>query len=259
MVDSCLECDQCKADDEQFCRDGMTATYGGEDRHNGDIQQGGYSKHIVVREEFVLSVSDKLDLSKAGPILCAGITTYSPLKEHNVGKGSRVGIAGLGGLGHMALKLAKAMGADVTVITHSPDKKDEAKEYGADKVIISSEDDAMEKAAGSLDLIINTVPVKHDINPYMPLLDVKGTMVMVGQVGPVEEPNIAPMIMGRRSVQGSLIGGIKDTQEVLDFCAKHDIHPKCEMVEMDDINDVFSRLKEGSVAHRIVIDMESFK
>ncbi|WMS87800.1 NAD(P)-dependent alcohol dehydrogenase [Pleionea litopenaei] len=258
MVDSCQSCDQCDAGEEQFCRKGMTPTYNGKDRHTGELTYGGYAKHIVVREEFVLRVPDALDITRAAPILCAGITTYSPLKEFNVTKGSRVGVVGLGGLGHMAVKLAKALGATVTVITHSASKIDQAKTLGAQQTLLSSDQDAMQAASGSLDLIINTVPVKHDLNPYLPLLDVKGMMVMVGQIGPVEEPNIAPMIMGRRGIVGSLIGGIPQTQEVLDFCAKHDIHPECELIKMQDINDAFKRLANGEVSHRLVIDMQNF-
>lgn len=258
MVDSCQSCDQCDTGEEQFCRQGMTPTYNGKDRHTGELTYGGYAKHIVVREEFVLRVPDALDITRAAPILCAGITTYSPLKEFNVTKGSRVGVVGLGGLGHMAVKLAKALGATVTVITHSASKIDQAKTLGAQQTLLSSDQDAMQAASGSLDLIINTVPVKHDLNPYLPLLDVKGMMVMVGQIGPVEEPNIAPMIMGRRGIVGSLIGGIPQTQEVLDFCAKHDIHPECELIKMQDINDAFKRLANGEVSHRLVIDMQNF-
>ncbi|MDN7138986.1 NAD(P)-dependent alcohol dehydrogenase [Pseudidiomarina sp. 1ASP75-14] len=259
MVDSCQECDQCEHGDEQFCREGMTQTYNSPDRINGNITYGGYSKHIVVREEFVLSVSDQLDMKRAAPILCAGITTFAPLRDFEVEEGSRVGVIGLGGLGHMAVKLAKAMGAKVTVLTHSAGKVDTAREMGADDVVLSTDEETMENAANSLDLIINTVPVKHDLNPYMPLLDVGGTLVVVGQVGPVNELNTMPMVFGNRGVSGSLIGGIQRTQEVLDFCAEHDIHPKCEMIRMDQINDALKRLEKGEVAHRIVIDMSTLE
>lgn len=259
MVDSCQECDQCQQGEEQFCREGMTQTYNSPDRITGDITYGGYSKHIVVREEFVLSVPDSLDLSRAAPILCAGITTFSPLRNYNVGSNSRVGVAGFGGLGHMAVKLAKAMGATVTILTHSEGKVDAAKKLGADQVVVMSDKEAVEKAANSLDLIINTIPVKHDINPYFPLLDVKGTLVMVGQIGPIDEPNIMGMIFANRTVTGSLIGGIAQTQEVLDFCGEHNIHPECEMISMDQINDAFLRLQKGKVSHRLVIDMATLK
>ena len=259
MVDSCLECDQCKKDQEQYCRNGMTPTYGAPDKISGEITQGGYSKHIVVREEFVLDLPDDLDMSRAAPILCAGITTFSPLRTWGVKEGSRVGIVGLGGLGHMGLKLAKAMGATVTVITHSPGKVDTAKEYGADRVLVSTDEDAMAEAANSLDLIINTVPVKHDINPYIPLLDIDGTIAMVGQVGPVDEPNVAPLIFGRRRVAGSLIGGIAETQEVLDFCAKHQIYPEYKMIRMDEVNDAFAELAGSGMDRRYIIDMATLK
>lgn len=259
MVDSCQECDQCQHGEEQFCREGNTQTYNSPDRLSGEMTYGGYSKHIVAREEFVLSVPKALELSRAAPILCAGITTFSPLRNYHVGPNSRVGVVGLGGLGHMAVKLAKAMGATVTVLTHSKDKLATANKLGADNVLLSSDEEAMTNAANTLDIIINTVPVKHDINPYLPLLDIKGTLVMVGQVGPVDEPNIMPMILGNRSVAGSVIGGIAQTQEVLDFCAEHHIHPECEMIRMDQINDAFARLEKGEVPHRLVIDMATLE
>lgn len=258
MVDSCQECDQCHNHEEQFCRHGMTGTYGAPDRQTGDITQGGYSKHIVVREEFVLSIPDNMDISKAAPILCAGITTFSPLRTWNVTKGTRVGVIGLGGLGHMAVKLAVAMGAEVTAISRSKNKEKEAVEMGAKGILASSDADAMAAAANSFDVIIDTVPVKHDVTMYAPLLDVDGTIVIVGQVGPLNEPMTVPLIMGRRRIAGSLIGGIKETQEVLDFCAEHDVYPDCEMIKMEDINSAFERLEQGDLAHRFVIDMSSF-
>ncbi|BES73157.1 NAD(P)-dependent alcohol dehydrogenase [Marinobacter nanhaiticus D15-8W] len=257
MVDSCQECDQCHHHEEQYCRHGMTPTYGAPDRIDGETTQGGYSKHIVVREEFVLRVPEALDLSKAAPILCAGITTFSPLRTWNVGKGSRVGVIGLGGLGHMAVKLAVAMGADVTVLSRSSKKEEEAKAIGAQGILASTDEDAMAKAASSLDLIIDTVPVKHDVTVYAPLLDVNGTLVIVGQVGPMNEFISAPLIMGRRRVAGSLIGGIKETQEVLDFCAEHNIHPICETIRPDQINDAFAVMAKGDIAHRYVMDMSA--
>lgn len=255
MVDSCQECDQCHNHEEQFCRNGMTPTYGAPDRISGEITQGGYSKHIVVREEFVLSVPEKLDLSKAAPILCAGITTYSPLRNWNVGKGSRVGVIGLGGLGHMAVKLAVAMGAEVRVISRSKNKEEQAKDIGAKGILPSTDEEAMEQAASSFDLIIDTVPVKHDVNIYTPLLDVNGSLVIVGQVGPMEGFITWPLISGRRRVAGSLIGGIKETQEVLDFCAEHNIHPECKMIRPDEVNGAFAHLEKGDVAYRFVMDM----
>ncbi len=255
MVDSCHDCDQCHNHEEQYCRNGLTPTYGAPDRIDGTTTQGGYSKHIIVREEFVLSVSDKLDLSKTAPILCAGITTYSPLRTWNVGKGSRVGVIGLGGLGHMAVKLAVAMGAEVTVISRSTSKENAAKAIGATGILASTDEKAMEQAIASFDFILDTVPVKHDVTPYLPLLDVDGSLVIVGQIGPLEEPMTMPLVFGRRRVAGSLIGGIKETQEVLDFCAEHNVHPECKMIRPDEINDAFAHLEKGDIAYRFVMDM----
>ncbi len=255
MVDSCQDCDQCHNHEEQFCRNGMTATYGSPDRVTGETTQGGYSKHIIAREEFVLSVPDKLDISRTAPILCAGITTYSPLRTWKVGEGSRVGVIGLGGLGHMAVKLAVAMGAEVTVISRSTSKEEKARAIGARGILASTDADSMTAAASSFDLIIDTVPVEHDLNIYTPLLDIDGSLVIVGQVGTVGEPFTGPLIMGRRRVAGSLIGGIKETQEVLDFCAEHGIHPECKMITPAEVNDAFEHLRKGDVAHRFVMDM----
>ena len=257
MVDSCQACDQCGHGEEQYCRHGMTATYGAPDRVDGTITQGGYAKHIVVREEFVLRVPDALDMSRAAPILCAGITTFSPLRTWNVGKGSRVGVIGLGGLGHMAVKLAVAMGAEVTVLSRSDRKAEEAQTLGASGVLVSTDKAAMRAAAASLDLILDTVPVRHDLKPYLPLLDVDGTLVIVGQVGDMDDFASAPMIFGRRRVAGSLIGGIQETQEVLDFCAEHDIHPICEIIRPDQVNDAYKVMEKGDIAHRYVMDMSS--
>jgi len=257
LVDSCRECDQCAQGHEQYCREGIGATYGSPDRITGEINQGGYSKHIVVREEFVLRMPEGLDLAKAAPILCAGITTYSPLRTWNVRAGSRVGVIGLGGLGHMAVKLAHAMGAHVTVLSRTPDKKEDTEALGADALLISSDEEAMEQASDSFDLIIDTVPVKHDVNPYTPLLDIDGTLVMVGQVGPIMAPTTVPMIFGRRRIAGSLIGGIPETQELLDFCAEKNVLPDCEMIRMDQINEAFERMERSDVRYRFVIDMAS--
>lgn len=257
MVDSCQDCDQCHNHEEQYCRHGMTPTYGAPDRISGEITQGGYSKHIVVREEFVLRVPETMDLSRTAPILCAGITTYSPLRSWGVKEGSRVGVIGLGGLGHMAVKLAVAMGADVTVISRSNEKEADAKKIGAKGILVSKDEDAMKKAASSFDFIIDTVPVKHDVTLYTPLLDINGSLVIVGQVGPMEGFMSWPLISGRRRVAGSLIGGIKETQEVLDFCAKHDIYPECKMIKPSEVNDAFSHLKKGDVAYRFVMDMSA--
>ena len=257
MVDSCQQCDQCHQGEEQYCREGMTGTYGSPDRVSGEVTQGGYSKHIVVREEFVLRIPQALDMSRAAPILCAGITTFSPLKTWNIGAGSRVGVIGLGGLGHMAVKLAVAMGAEVTVMSRSDKKQQEALELGAKGILVSSDKEAMKAAKASFDLILDTVPVKHDVSPYAPLLDVDGTLVIVGQLGAMDEFVAGPLVMGRRRVAGSLIGGVKETQEVLDFCAEHDIHPVCEIIRPDQVNDAYAVMSKGDIAHRYVMDMSS--
>jgi uncharacterized zinc-type alcohol dehydrogenase-like protein len=259
MVDSCQHCDQCHKGEEQLCREGLTLTYSGRDRLTGDITYGGYSKHLVVRQEFVLRVPDGLDLARAAPLLCAGITTYSPLRTWNVGPGSRVAVIGLGGLGHMAVKLASGLGAHVTVLSRTGDKKADALALGAERLLVSTNQDAMEKAASSFDLIIDTVPVKHDITPYMPLLDIDGTLVIVGQLGQLDEPSTVPLLLGRRRVAGSPIGGIAETQEMLDFCARKNILPECEMIRMDQINDAFKRMERADVRYRFVIDMASLK
>jgi len=257
MVDSCQHCDQCRKGEEQLCREGNTGTYGGFDRFTKEYTLGGYSKHLVVREEFALRVPDGLDLARAAPLLCAGITTYSPLRTWNVGPGSRVAVIGLGGLGHMAVKLASAMGAHVTVLSRTQDKAADAHALGADALLVSTAADAMEKAAGSFDLIIDTVPVKHDLNPYLPLLDVDGTLVIVGQIGPVVEPSTVPLVLGRRRIAGSPIGGIRETQEMLDFCARKNVLPDVEMIRMDEINHAFERMEKSDVRYRFVIDMAS--
>ncbi|MFM2480263.1 NAD(P)-dependent alcohol dehydrogenase [Celerinatantimonas sp. YJH-8] len=255
MVDSCQECDQCKKGNEQFCREGNTMTYSSPDRIDGAITQGGYSKHIVVREDFVCTLSDKLDLSRTAPILCAGITTWSPLRHWNIGPSSRVAVIGMGGLGHMAVKLASALGASVTQISRSLKKKAVAMEIGADAFLVSTDADAMKAAYNGFDLIIDTIPVKHDLDVYVPLLDIDGTLVIVGAVGPWGEVDGAPLLLGRRSVAGSPIGGIRETQEVLDFCARKNILPECKIIRPDEINDAFVTLEKADIPYRFVMDM----
>jgi len=203
----------------------------------------------------VLHVPDGLDIAKVGPLVCAGITTYSPLRHWGTGPGSRVGVIGLGGLGHMAVKFAVALGATVTVLSRTSDKAEDALNLGADGLLVSGDDAAMAAAANSFDLIIDTVPVKHDLNPYLPLLDIDGTLVIVGQVGPVPEPSTIPLVFGRRSIAGSLIGGIAETQEMLDFCGRKNILPEVEMIRMDEINTAFERMDRADVRYRFVIDM----
>jgi alcohol dehydrogenase (NADP+) len=257
MVDSCQHCDQCRRGEEQLCREGNTMTYGGLDRITQEMTQGGYSKQVVVRQEFVLRVPEGLDLSRAAPLLCAGITTYSPLRTWNVGPGSRVGVIGLGGLGHMAVKLAVGLGARVTVMSRTPDKRADALALGADQLLVSTDPDAMMQAANGFDLIIDTVPNKHDLTPYLPLLDVDGTLVIVGQIGPLDEMSSVPLLLGRRRVAGSPIGGIRETQELLDFCARKNILPETETIRMDEINEAFERMERSNVRYRFVVDMAS--
>jgi uncharacterized zinc-type alcohol dehydrogenase-like protein len=257
IVDSCGKCDQCLKREEQLCREGVTQTYNGRDRITGEPTYGGYSKHIVVREEFVLAVPEGLDISRAAPLLCAGITTYSPLRTWNVGPGSRVGVIGLGGLGHMAVKLAVGLGADVTVISRTDAKNADALALGADHVLVSGDKAAMAAAANAFDLIIDTVPVRHDLSPYLPLLDIDATLVIVGQLGLVDEYSSLPLLTGRRRISGSPIGGIAETQEMLNFCARMDILPDCEMIAIQDINAAFERMERADVRYRFVIDMAS--
>ena len=257
IVDSCMQCDQCRRNEEQMCYKGVTITYNGQDRVTGDITYGGYSDHIVVREEFVLRVPNGLDLSRVGPLLCAGITTYSPLRTWNVGPGSRVGVIGLGGLGHLAVKFASALGAHTTVLTRSEGKIETAHELGADKVLLSTSDEQMAASAFAFDVIIDTIPYEHDLSPYLNLLDVDGTLVIAGSLVDTPKFNNLPLIMGRRRIAGTPSGGIRQTQEMLDFCARKNILPECEMVSIHDLEKTFERLERGDVRYRFVIDMAS--
>lgn len=256
MVDSCRSCTNCSQGLEQYCENVATFTYNSTDRHDGMPTYGGYSDRIVVSEDFVLSVPDGLDLAAVAPVLCAGITTWSPLRHWKVGKGSRVAVVGLGGLGHMALKLAKALGAEVTLISRSPGKADDARRLGASEVVFSTDEEQMEAVKGSFDLIIDTVPNMHELNPYIPLLSTSGTLVLVGFLGDLDEMlNTRPMIMGRKSIAGSLIGGIPETQELLDFCGEHGITSDIELIRMDEINEAYERMLKSDVKYRFVIDM----
>ncbi len=258
MVDSCGECPSCKQNLEQYCVPGFTGTYNGKDKHLGGRTFGGYAEKVVVNERFVLKVPANLDLAATAPLLCAGITTWSPLRHWNVGKDSHVAVTGLGGLGHMAIKLAKALGANVTLFSRSPEKEKDALELGADQVIISTDAEKMASVKGKFDLIIDTVPYIHDINPYIPTLNINGTLVLVGYLGGLEPVlNSVPMIMGRKSVAGSLIGGIAETQEMLDFCGKHNIVSEIELINMQDINEAYERMIKSDVRYRFVIDMTS--
>ncbi|MFT6417347.1 MAG: putative zinc-type alcohol dehydrogenase-like protein [Psychroserpens sp.] len=259
LVDSCKTCDSCKADLEQYCPE-WVGTYGGYDKHLDTTTHGGYSETIVVDQEFVLRVPENLDQAGIAPVLCAGITTWSPLRHWKVGKGSKVAVVGLGGLGHMAIKLAHALGAHVTLFSRSTGKIEDAKVLGADEVIISTDEAQMEKAIGSFDLIIDTVPYAHDLNAYVGTLSVNGTLVVVGYLGPLDPMLVTvPLIMGRKSVAGSLIGGIAETQELLDFCGKHNITSDVEVINIQDINNAYERMLKSDVKYRFVIDMKSLK
>jgi uncharacterized zinc-type alcohol dehydrogenase-like protein len=260
LVDSCRHCKACGKGWEQYCENGTTYTYNGTDPVDGSRTQGGYCEKVVVAEKFVLKVPEALDLAGAAPLLCAGITTWSPLRHWMVGPGSRVAIVGLGGLGHMGLKLAKAMGAEVTLFSRSPGKEADARRLGADQIVISTDPAQMASVAGRFDLIIDTVPYKHDVNPYVPTLATNGTLVMVGYLGPLEPAfKTGPLVFNRKSLAGSLIGGIAETQEMLDFCGQHGIHSDVEVIRIQDINEAYERMLRADVKYRFVIDMASLK
>ena len=259
LVDSCHTCSACKDDLEQFCENGATFTYNSKDKHLGGHTFGGYSESIIVDQQFVLNVPENLDAKAAAPLLCAGITTYSPLAHWGVKKGDKVGVIGLGGLGHMGVKFAHAMGAHTVMITTSPSKSEDAKALGADEVLISKDEDQMKKHAGSFDFLLNTIPVGHDMNPYANLLKRDATMVIVGAVEPLDPLHGGSLIMGRKSIAGSLIGGIKETQEMLDFCGAHNVVSDIEMIDIQNINDAYDRLQKSDVKYRFVIDMKSLK
>lgn len=262
LVDSCRHCDSCNNGLEQYCNNGWTGTYGSPDKIGGTPHTetfGGYSSTITVVEHFVLRMPENLDPAAAAPLLCAGITTYSPLKYWKVGPGQKVGIIGLGGLGHMGVKLAHAMGAHVVMITTSPEKGADAKKLGAHEVLISKIEDAMAAAANSFDFLLNTIPVGHDTDPYMNLLKRDGTMVIVGAVESLQHVSGVPFIFRRRSMAGSLIGGLPETQEMLDFCGEHDITCDIETIAIKDINSAYDRTVKGDVKYRFVIDMATLE
>ena len=262
LVDSCGHCASCEEGLEQYCDNGWTGTYGSEDKIGGTPHShtfGGYSGKITVREHFVLRMPDNLDLAAAAPLLCAGITTYSPLRHWKVGPGMKVGVVGLGGLGHMGVKLAHAMGAHVVMVTTSPEKGDDAKKLGADEVLLSTDDDAMAAAMGSFDFLLNTIPVGHDTDPYMNLLKRDATMVIVGAVEPLAQVNGASFIFRRRAMAGSLIGGLPETQEMLDFCGEHNITCDIEKIDIKDVNQAYDRTVKGDVKYRFVIDMATLQ
>ena len=260
MVDSCQHCSACQQGLEQYCEEGPTLTFDNLDRHDQMRTFGGYSEKIIVREKFVLRIPEGLDLKGVGPLLCAGITSWSPLRYWRVREGTNVGVVGLGGLGHMMLKLAKALGANVTLFSRSPGKEQDAHLLGADNVVISTDTNQMAAVNNKFDLIIDTVPYAHDINPYMPSLAINGTLVIVGFLGNLEPTlNTVPLIMGRKSVAGSVIGGLAETQELLDFCSEHGITADVEVIKIQDVNKAYKRMLKSDVKYRFVIDMASLK
>jgi uncharacterized zinc-type alcohol dehydrogenase-like protein len=258
MVDSDGACPQCKAGLEQFCRN-MTLTFNAPDKHLGGVTYGGYSDSIVVCERFVLRVPSNLNLSGAAPLLCAGITTYSPMRRWGITKGKKVGVVGLGGLGHMGVKFAHVLGAYVVVFTTSPSKREDALRLGADEVVISKNNDEMQKHRGSLDFILDTISADHDINAYLSLLHHDGNLTLVG--APAKPLSVLPfsLIMGRRSISGSNIGGIAETQEMLDFCGKHNITADVEVIPIQRVNEAYERVLKSDVKYRFSIDMSSLK
>ena len=259
MVDSCRTCESCRDGLEQFCEKGTTFTYNAPDKHLGGMTYGGYSDNVVVDESFVLRVPKNLDLAATAPLLCAGITTYSPLRYYKVGKGQKVGIVGLGGLGHMGVKLAHAFGAHVVVFTTSPGKVQDALRLGADEVVISKNADEMAKHASSFHFILDTVAAPHDINAYFALLKRDGTLTQVGVPAEPLPVHVFNLIQNRRKFTGSLIGGIRETQEMLDFCGEHNITSDIELIPIQKINEAYDRLLKNDVKYRFVIDMASLK
>ena len=262
LVDSCRHCESCEHGLEQYCDKGFTATYNSPDRIGGTphpVTYGGYADKITVEERFVLRIPANLDPAAAAPLLCAGITAYSPLRYWNVRPGQKVGIIGLGGLGHMGVKFAHAMGARVVMITTSPGKGEDARKLGADEVLLSRSSEAMVKGRDTFDFLLNTIPVGHDVDPYMALLKRDATMVIVGAVEPLTRVGGVPFIFRRRSMAGSLIGGLPETQEMLDFCGRHNITCEVERIDIKEINEAYDRTVKGDVKYRFVIDLATLK
>jgi len=257
LVDSCGVCSNCDKGLEQYCLNGFTATYNSETKDPGGFTFGGYSQSIVAQESFVLKVPDSLEGPGIAPLLCAGITTYSPLKNWEINSEKKVGIIGLGGLGHMGVKFSHALGAHTTIITTSEQKGNDARSLGADNVLLSTDPSSLAKENGSFDFLLNTIPVNHDISPYLELLKTSGTMCVVGAVEPLSQVNAAQLIFGRRSLAGSLIGGIAETQGMLDFCGEKNILSEVEVIRMDEINDAYFRMQNNDVKYRFVIDLSS--
>ncbi len=259
IIDSCGKCENCEEDLEQFCNEGVTFSFNSPDKILGGATYGGFSETYVANEKYVLHVPETLDLASAAPLLCAGITVYSPLKHWLACPGTMVGILGIGGLGHVAIKIAKAMGSHVVVFTTSPSKVEDAKRLGADEAVLSSDAEQMKKYARRMHFIIDTVSAKHDVNTYLNLLRHDGSVVLVGLPPEPLEVNAFSVVSGRHSFSGSNIGGIAETQEMLDFCAKHNITADIELIKIQQINEAFDRLQKGDVHYRFVIDMTSLK
>ena len=258
FVDSCRECAACKDGEEQFCSEGMTATYNSLERGTRQPTYGGYSTRIVVNQDYVLRVPDSIPLDRAAPLLCAGITTYSPLRTFGVKAGDKIAVVGLGGLGHMGVKIARAMGAHVTVLSTSPSKRDDALKLGADEFAATADPQTFKNLAGRFDFILDTVSAPHDYNAYLQLLKLDGTMILVGLPDQPTPLSAGPLIMRRRRLAGSLIGGIRETQEMLDFCAEHGVASDIELIPIDKINEAYTRMIKGDVRYRFVIDCTSF-
>ena len=257
LVDSCRECDNCKEGLEQYCTNGSVGTYNGKEKDGSGLTYGGYSKMILAHEDFVLHVSDKQPLEGIAPLLCAGITTYSPLKHWKVGKGDKVAVVGLGGLGHMAVKLAASMGAEVTMLSHSPSKEEDATRLGAHKFILTSDKAQTKSVTGYFDFILDTVSADHDYNFYLRMLKTNGVMVCVGAPPTAAQIPAFNLIINRKSLAGSLIGGLPETQEMLDYCAEHNIVSDVEVIKISEINEAYERMLKGDVKYRFVIDMAS--
>ncbi|MGN6214322.1 NAD(P)-dependent alcohol dehydrogenase [Parafilimonas sp.] len=255
LVDSCRECANCKEGLEQYCLNGSTGTYNSKDKHSGGVTYGGYSKQIVVDEDFILTIKEDQPLEAVAPLLCAGITTYSPLRHWKVGEGQKVGILGLGGLGHMGVKLAASFGAEVTMLSHSPSKEADAKKLGAHNFVLTKDESQVKKMTGYFDFILDTVSAEHDYNMYLSMLKTSGTMVCVGAPPAPAKIPAFNLIMGRKSIGGSLIGGLPETQEMLDYCASKNIVSDVEVIDIKYINEAYERMLKGDVKYRFVIDM----
>ena len=259
FVDSCRECNNCKDDNEQYCENGNSQTYNALEQDKKTITYGGYSTHIVVTEHFVLRIPENLPLEKVAPLLCAGITTYSPIKHWGVKAGDKLAVVGLGGLGHMAVKIAASMGAEVTMLSRSPGKQKDAAALGAHHFALTTDEESMARMANSFNFIIDTVSATHDYNEYLALLKTNGVMILLGAPPKPSEVQAVQLIFGRRSLVGSLVGGIKETQEMLDYCAEHNITSDVEVINIDQINEAYERTLSGDVHYRFVIDMASLK